>query len=708
MSGGRGSYSISTWHRIGNLGRPAVSRLLLGIGLLMLWTIAFGALVEEVAATGRAARGEGVPGTFTAQSEACGKSGCSWYGTFTTGGPSPQAGERVQLRGDGDRPVHAGESVPALDVGSGSFVHMRGGSPEWGEPVGAGVVAALAGVSGAALNAKVVWDVLRARAAPAPRRRQERKRGRPAPRDLADRDRWGPPVRSGSAGIRVRMARSKRRTLAGTACLLALVAMLLLFGLYWADEETTAAELVAGSWAPLFAAVLAGVTVQTLRLVLLRPRMRVTEDEIVIRDPLLLRKALRIPRAAIAAIHYGDEPGRRADEDTVRLTPFREELNLVLRLRYDISLPVRRLRWGNWFWVMLTLNGLDPVPAIPRRVRRFRLLRLRVKEPRRAATDLDRWLGEGQAPPAPAPVEDADSGTPRTHRGVGDARIKIKGRMPRPVLAEFEHEGPGTLRAWLRRGEFGRGTPVVECGPGAPPARAVLDDRTISGKALTKRFLHVESEGRWTVTISGPERAPTFTRSATGSGPEVLGYRGPAGIAVLTCPPGRQPHQIHLHGPDLAALHGCDPVVSGTPQRDGSPPNRCTFAVPAQAVLQVRSAAADWRIDVTPLEHADVDAPARGAPVPPTGRVRPFEHSIAGDRAAVVRYLGPPGPVLFRSGDAFGLLHLDAALTPVRTLASPGGDTEIRLHSHTLLQVTGNHPGSRAEAAWSLEETHQE
>lgn len=85
-----------------------------------------------------------------------------------------------------------------------------------------------------------------------------------------------------------------------------------------------------------------------------------------------------------------------------------------------------------------------------------------------------------------------------------------------------------------------------------------------------------------------------------GSGTEVLSYWGPAGIAVLTCPDG-QPHQVHLHGPDLVALHGCDPVVSTAVPGERSLPSRSTFAVPAQAILQVRTAAADWRIDVTPL-----------------------------------------------------------------------------------------------------------
>ncbi|WP_165965372.1 hypothetical protein, partial [Actinomadura bangladeshensis] len=514
-------------------------------------------------------------------------------------------------------------------------------------------------------------------------------------RGLADRDRWGWSARPASSTVRVKIARSAGRTLAGAFGVLSLVASLVLFGLMWAEfnEETTRTELVGALWWPLFAVVLAGVGLQTLRLVLVRPRVWVTEDEIVIWDALLLWKVLRIPRAEIAAIHYGVEPrGREIEDGVLQLTPFREELNLTLEMRDAVSLPARRLRWGNWFWVMLTLKDLNPRTGMPQRGRRAQWLRLRVKEPRRVAGELDRWLAEEEALPAPvfSPVDHARDGVVRTHRGTGAARVKIKGQLPHPVLAEFANEGPGTLRAWLRRTEFGRGTPVAACGPEAPSAMVVLDDRLVSGKALTKRYLHVESEGPWTVTISGPERARAFTGSATGSGTDVLGYQGPAGIAVLTCPDG-QPLQVHLHGPDLVALHGCDPVVSTAEVGPGSEPSRSTFAVPAQAVLQVRTAGADWRIDVTPLDRAGVDGLAR---------VRPFEHSIAGDRTAVVRYLGPPGPVLFRSGDAFGLLQLDAALTPVRTLAVPDGDTEIHLRSRTLLQVTGGH------GAWSMEETH--
>ncbi|MEU8118731.1 hypothetical protein AB0C21_08470 [Spirillospora sp. NPDC049024] len=713
MSGEREVDWAAKRYSIENLEWLAFLRVLIGVWLLMICTFAVVGTAGEGAATRRAARGEGVPGLFTAQTQRCGRGGCSWNGTFVSNSLPGYTIEDVELRGVGGRTVYANNTFPARDVGSVWFVQLEGGSPEWGIPIGIGFLAAATGGIGVGLNAAVLSGVHGTRASRAARRRQARARGRSALRDLVDRDRWGWSARPGSSRVRVKMARSRGRTLAGAVGLLSLVASLLLFGLIWVsvNREITWAEWVAASWAPLFAVALVGVAIQTLRLMLVRPRMWVTDDEIVIWDAVLLWKVLRIPRTAIAAVRYGDEPLRRQVKGGVaQLTPFREELNLVLRMRDDISLPARRLRWGNWFWIVLILKDLDPRRGMPQRGRPVRRLCLRVKEPRRVATDLDRWLGHGETlPPSEfASVDHAHYGTVRTHRGAGDARVKVRGPLPEPVLAEFVNEGAGTLRAWLRRTEFGRGTPVMACGPGSPPAMTVLDDRLVSDKALTKRVLYVESEGRWTVTISGPERARGFTASVTGSGPDVLSYQGPAGIAVVSCPDG-QFHQVHLHGPNLDALHGSDPVVSAAAfnpvPEDDPPPSWSTFAVPTQAVLRVRTAGAHWRIDVTPLEQADVDAPAQAAEqdattVPPTGRVRPFEHSTAGDRTAVVRYLGPPGPVLFRSGDAFGLLELDATLTPIRTLASPDGDTEIQLRSQTLLQVTGGH------GTWSLEETH--
>ncbi|TDB97061.1 hypothetical protein [Actinomadura sp. 7K534] len=700
---GRSEFDRASERRGLGLERFAFFHVLVGVGLLMTWTVIFGYLAEEVAATSRAAKGEGVSGTFTAHSYVCARRDCSWYGTFTTAGLFGATVEGVELRGDDGHSFDAGEMVSALDVGSPDFVQMRGGSPEWGRSFGAGAFSAITGAIATAMAAMVLWDVYWTRASPESRRRQARERGRPTLRDVADPDRWGWSARPGSSATRVKLARSKKRTFTAAVGLLSLLGALLLFGLLWANfnEEISRAELIAGLWAPLFAIILLGVTIQTLRLVLLPPRMWVTDDEIVIWDGLLLWKVLRIPRAAIAAIHYGDEPRRcPVEDDVAELTPFREELNLALEMRDGISLPARRLRWGNWFWVMLTLRNHVPQTGMPQRGHLVRRLCLRVKEPRRAATDLDRWLGdETSSPPEFAPVDHAHYGMVRTHRGVGGKRIKLKGQLPQPILAEFVNEGPGTLQAWLRRTEFGHGPPVMVCGPKAPPATTVLDDRLVSDKPLAKRFLCVESEGPWTVTISGPERAREFTGSATGSGPEVLAYQGPAGIAVITSP-GGQPHRVHLHGPNLTALNNGDPIVSTTAlPRANPPPSQSTFAIPAQAILQVTTAGTDWRIDVTPL--ADADTLAQDAiTAPPTGHVRPFEHSITGHNTAVVRYLGPPGPVLFHSGYAFGLLQLDATLAPLRTLALPSGNQKLHLRSNTLLQITG------AEGTWSLEETH--
>ncbi|MCQ0017416.1 hypothetical protein [Actinomadura madurae] len=455
---------------------------------------------------------------------------------------------------------------------------MEGGRPEWLPSFGTAIFAAYTGGVGLLVNALALRGVHRARSSPASRRRAARERKRSVLRGLSARDRWGWSARPGSSTIKVKVARSKGWTLAGVGGLLLLVALLLSFGLIWVEfnEETTLTEVVAASWAPIFAVVLVGVAIQTLRLVLVRPRMWVADDEIVIWDGLLLWKVLRIPRTALAAIHYGEPLMCQVNEDVAPLTPFREELNLVLRMRDDITLPARRLRCGNWFWVVLALKDRIPQTSMPQRGRLVRELCVRVKEPRRVATDLDRWLGESEAfPPQFTPVDHAHYGTVHTHRGVGGTRVKIKGRLPQPVLAEIVNEGDGTLRAWLRRTEFGGGTPVAVCGPGAPPATTVLHDRLLSGKALTKRFLYVESEGRWTVTISGPERARAFAGSTTGRGPEVLAYQGPAGIAVVTCPDG-QPHQVRLYGPNLDPLPGCDPVASTVmlSRRLGASPHR--------------------------------------------------------------------------------------------------------------------------------------
>ncbi|MGI5207627.1 hypothetical protein ACQEU6_39365 [Spirillospora sp. CA-108201] len=702
MSGRREVDSVAARYVLRGLGRAAVVQLLAGIALLMLGNLAFGAMVDEIGATRRAARGDGVQGLFTAESRTCSRAGCFWYGSFRSGGGRPVTIDRVRLRGGGDRSVSAGDAVPALDVGSPDFVHRAGASPDWSEAVGVGFVAALTGGLGAGSTGRVLWGVRRTRPPRSSRRRAARSRGRSAMRDLAGRDRWGWTARPGRSVVRVKVARSWGRTVAAVVVLVPLGAATpsLLAGWWTRLEGTTVIETIAGSWWPVVLAVTATVAIQTLRLALMRPRMWVTEEEVVIWDGLLLWKALRIPRTGLAAVRC-PEPGRRHEEEAARLTPFGEETNLVLRTRDAVRLPARRLRWGNWFWVMLSSRGHGPGPTIPQRGRPVRSLELRVREPRRTVADLDRWLGEKEetARPRPASDDHAYHGRLRTYRGTGSRRLRIKGRLPQPVIAEFAGEGPGTLRASLRRTEFGRGTPLVSCGPGARAAATVLDDRWVADAELTSRFVHVEAEGPWTVTVGGPERSRSFGRSTTGHGPEVLRYEGSPGVAVLTCPDGGF-HEIHLRGPDLSSLYGRGSVAAaGMPGAEvSSAPSRSTFAVPTGAVLQIGADDTEWRIDVTPLEQADVSSVEDAGSVPPAGHVRPFEGFITGDHAAVVRYLGPPGRVLFHGGGGFGLVRLSTALAPVRTLVLPGREQVLDLRSHTLLQVAGG------SGAWSMEE----
>ncbi|WP_433473722.1 hypothetical protein ACQPZP_33655 [Spirillospora sp. CA-142024] len=713
MSRRREVDSLAERYVLGSPGCLAVVRLFVGIVLLMVGNFALSATVDEVEATRHAARGDGVLGVFTAHSRSCSRGECSWNGTFRASGDRRVIVDRTQLRGDDHRSVSAGDAVPALDVGSRDFVHMVGGTPEWDEAFGAGFAAILIGGMGAGLIAWVLWGVQRTRPARSARR-EMRGQGRSAVRDPVGRDRWGWSAWPGRSTVRTKMARSWGRTVAVAATLIPLGAVTPLLYAVWitGQERTTLVESIARSWSLVLMAVMVTVVIQTLRLVLVRPRMWVTEDEIVIWDGLLLWKVLRIPRTSVVEVRHDSEPGRwQEEEEAAHLTPFGAEVNLVLRTRDLVRLPARRLRWGNWFWVMLCSNGPGSRPTIPQRGRPVRSLWLRVKEPRRVATDLDRWLVDEETTPSPqlASVDHAYYGRLRTHHGVGSKRLKIKGRLAQPVLAEFATEGPGSLRVSLRRTEFGAGTPVITCRPDTPPATAVLDDRWVAEEVLTNRFLHVEAEGPWTITIGGPERSRSFARSATGYGAEVLTYKGPPGIAVLTCP-GGEFHEVHLRGPDLAGLYGRRPVVSagalGPKPGDGcSAPNRSTFAVPSGAVLQVRTDRAEWRIDVAPLEQADVGSLGHsrgedGIPVPLTGHVRPFEGSIAGDRAAVVRYLGPPGRVLFRGGGGCGLVHLGATLVPLQTLVLPPRDQELELRSHRLLQITGG------SGTWSMEEAH--
>ncbi|MGV9305870.1 hypothetical protein ACWDLG_21040 [Nonomuraea sp. NPDC003727] len=82
----------------------------------------------------RAARADGLPGTFTAQRLYCvqhpGHESCSWIGTFRSDDGTVRRAEVAMY--DSDRESHrAGTETRAIDVGRPNRVYGPGGSGEW-------------------------------------------------------------------------------------------------------------------------------------------------------------------------------------------------------------------------------------------------------------------------------------------------------------------------------------------------------------------------------------------------------------------------------------------------------------------------------------------------------------------------------------------------------------------------------------------------
>jgi hypothetical protein len=82
----------------------------------------------------RAARADGVPGTFTAARVDCvrhpGHESCNWYGTFTPSSGGPPLAD-VALYGSDRGSLQAGQRVTAVDTGRRGRVYRPSGSNEW-------------------------------------------------------------------------------------------------------------------------------------------------------------------------------------------------------------------------------------------------------------------------------------------------------------------------------------------------------------------------------------------------------------------------------------------------------------------------------------------------------------------------------------------------------------------------------------------------
>lgn len=160
-------------------------------------------------------------------------------------------------------------------------------------------------------------------------------------------------------------------------------------------------------------AVAAGVTsfatvpaqVQTVRALLSRPRLTLEADALVIHDAVFLRKGARIARERIVEVDRLDwkdaEVSCRVRYDTTELTPFREPLNVEVRLRGDHGFaPARRLHHGTWIW---RCARWDRSPQFPVPGNRYRRIRVRARHPVDALTALTVWATSSAAPDAGRP-----------------------------------------------------------------------------------------------------------------------------------------------------------------------------------------------------------------------------------------------------------------------------------------------------------------
>jgi hypothetical protein len=673
-----------------------LSLVWLGAVSALVWALfGYAGATREYRAADRAAAGDGRPGVFRAQSSQCGRGGCFWYGTFHADRSEHNLDRWVRLRGLDHDTIVQGQVLPAIDVGERELVYATAASPT---PVraAAGPLAfgslfgALGAVAVLILARRTPWSTVLRR----PYGRDVVAACWMRVHDIFTGDRWAAGT-WGPSQVRVQMIRSPARTVAwGIAFpFLALVSLgLLAMALDELPRTVEFENRLMLLWFALASVFALGLVVQIGRMLVLRPRVRVTGEEIIIWDSVLLWKAVRIRREEIAAVHHGADPylmpGGYAE-----FTPFRERLNLHLLLRAERRLAGRHLRWGNWIWLVKDRELADR-PRLPRREETYRRLALRVRQPEQATEQLRRWLAHDTAHPTARqpgfePADHFMHGRCLTHHGTGDRTITINGTLPQPVLAQISNEGPSILRTTLHQTVHGRGRPLASVRAGEASARVVLDDQAHTAQ---RRHLRLRAAGSWTVTLSGPQAAREFDRAIHGEGADVLAYTGPAGIAILTGGGGIA--KVLLRRPDLALREGPLHLAQAGRHRalgDLGASLRTAFAVPTGAVLQI-SGEGDWNIEVLPLRRVP------GVPDllegPGVKHLRAFKDSVRGSHTQVLLYTGPHTNLTgsYKGKGGIALHRLDDGLAPVAThlIARGHHDEHIEVSPWTLLQISGD------------------
>lgn len=115
-----------------------------------------------------------------------------------------------------------------------------------------------------------------------------------------------------------------------------------------------------------------------------------------------------------------------------------------------------------------------------------------------------------------------------TYEGSGTKIIKVRKPEDGPVLATFTHNGGSNFAVWSLDSDLEQlDLPVNTIGDFS--GTTILDRNDGENTAR----IEVEADGTWTIELAPLSTARQFTDKAQGTGPDVLIYQGPTGVATL-------------------------------------------------------------------------------------------------------------------------------------------------------------------------------
>lgn len=145
----------------------------------------------------------------------------------------------------------------------------------------------------------------------------------------------------------------------------------------------------------------------------------------------------------------------------------------------------------------------------------------RTREPSSARTPIESPSATVEPTSAPEPEV-------VTYEGSGTKIIKVRKPEDGPVLATFTHNGSSNFAVWSLDSDLEQLDLLVNT-IGDFAGTTILDRNDGENTAR----IEVEADGTWTIELAPLSTASQFTDKAQGTGPDVLIYQGPTGVATL-------------------------------------------------------------------------------------------------------------------------------------------------------------------------------